>query len=325
MEEVVSILLPIYKVENFIERCAESIFEQTYEKLDIIFVDDCSPDNSVKILKQVLERYPHRKNQVRIIKHEQNRGLAAARNTAVDAAIGKYLMHVDSDDFLDITTVKRCVDRIDETSADAVIFGTSYVLPDKVVTKIVKVPEEKNEYISQLLKRITRFNIWGAMYKTDLYKKYGIRAIEGINNGEDFSVIPRLLYNAKKIVGLDLPLYNYVYFVNENSYTNGFSINSARCHTKILPLLRDYFQQRNELELLRSLDYGETMIKYKLLLKWALRKNDKQYLQFVNDNYRTFPYKYSLSNRIILSLHDKPLLLKIYCRIGFWIKQKIKK
>ena len=320
MEVVVSILIPIYKVERFIQQCAESIFGQTYDNLDIVFVDDYSPDNSIKILKQVLERYPHRKNQVRIIKHEHNRGLAAARNTAVDAAIGKYLMHVDSDDFLD----KRCVDRIDETSADAVIFGTSYVLPDKVVTKIVKVPEEKNEYISQLLKRITRFNIWGAMYKTELYKKYNIRAIEGINNGEDFSVVPRLLYNAKKIVGLDMPLYNYVYFVNDNSYTNGFSIQSAKNHTIILPLLRDFFLQRNETELLRAIDYGETMIKCTLLLKWALKKNDKEYLQFINEHYRTFPYRYSLSNRIILSLHDKPILLKIYCRIGFWVKQIIK-
>lgn len=325
MQEVVSILLPVYKVENFIQRCAESIFEQTYENLDIVFVDDCSPDNSVVIIKQVLERFPQRKNQVRIIRHERNRGLAAARNTAVDAAIGKYLMHVDSDDYLDVTTVKRCVDKIEESNADAVIFGNNYVLPDKTISHIIKVPEDKNEYIKQLLLRTTRFNIWGAMYKTELYKKYDIRAIEGINNGEDFAVLPRLLYNAKKIVGLEMPLYNYVYFVNDNSYTNGFSINSAKYHTKILPLLREFFQQRNEPELVQSLDYGETMIKYKLLLKWALKKNDRQYLKYINDNYRTFPYKYPLSKRIILWLHDKPLLLKVYCRIGFWVKQKIKR
>lgn len=84
----VSILVPVYGVEKYIERCARSIFEQTYRNLDIVFVDDCSPDKSIEILKRVLEDCPKRKAQTRIIRHEQNRGLAAARNTVVAAATG---------------------------------------------------------------------------------------------------------------------------------------------------------------------------------------------------------------------------------------------
>lgn len=74
----VSVLVPVYGVEKYIERCARSIFEQTYHNLDIIFVDDCTPDHSIDVLKRVLKDYPERKEQTRIIKHDHNRGLAGA-------------------------------------------------------------------------------------------------------------------------------------------------------------------------------------------------------------------------------------------------------
>ena len=96
----VSILVPVYGVEKYIERCARSLFEQTYDNIEYIFVDDCTKDRSIVILQKVLEGYPNRKNQVKILHHEKNRGLSAARNTALDASTGDYLMHVDSDDYL---------------------------------------------------------------------------------------------------------------------------------------------------------------------------------------------------------------------------------
>lgn len=74
----VSILVPVYGVEKYIERCARSIFEQKYRNPDIVFVDDCTPDKSIDILKRVLEDYPKRKAQTRIIRHEQNRGFASS-------------------------------------------------------------------------------------------------------------------------------------------------------------------------------------------------------------------------------------------------------
>ena len=97
----VSILVPVYGVEKYIERCARSLFEQTYENLEYIFVNDCTPDKSMEILMRVMEDYPNRKGNVRIFHHEHNRGLSAARNTALDAATSPFVTHVDSDDYLD--------------------------------------------------------------------------------------------------------------------------------------------------------------------------------------------------------------------------------
>ena len=103
----VSICVPIYGVEQYIERCVRSLFEQTYENIQYIFVNDCTKDKSIEILQQLLVQYPHRESQVHIITHDRNRGLGAARNTAVDAATGEFLFHVDSDDYIDVTTIDK--------------------------------------------------------------------------------------------------------------------------------------------------------------------------------------------------------------------------
>lgn len=96
----VSILVPIYGVEQYIERCAKSLFEQTYSEIEYVFVNDCTKDDSIGVLNRVLEKFPQRKLQVRIINHEKNKGLGAARRTAILNANGDYILHVDSDDYI---------------------------------------------------------------------------------------------------------------------------------------------------------------------------------------------------------------------------------
>ena len=86
MSYKVSVLVSVYNVEHYIERCARSLFEQTYSNLEYVFVDDCSTDNSVIELERILKDYPEKEKSVRIIHHEKNRGLAAVRNTAFDAS-----------------------------------------------------------------------------------------------------------------------------------------------------------------------------------------------------------------------------------------------
>lgn len=96
----VSVIIPVYNVERYIERCARSLFEQTMsDGIEFIFVDDCSPDNSIALLSSVLSQYPERKNQTKILKHKQNQGQALARKTGIEAAKGEYIIHCDSDDW----------------------------------------------------------------------------------------------------------------------------------------------------------------------------------------------------------------------------------
>ena len=321
--KTVSVLLPVYNVEHFIQRCAESVFGQTYENLDIVFVDDCSPDNSIQVMLDTLERYPHRKSQTRVVRHMKNRGLAAARNTGVDAAMGEYLMHVDSDDYLDKEAVSRCVEKMECTDADVVVFDVNHVYPTKVVVDRISLPQSKDDYLELLLSRKTRINIWGALYKTDLYKNNHIEAIEGANLGEDYTVTPRLIYYACKVESIPIPLYNYIHY-NDNSYTYKFSYKSVLSHIDILKLLRSFFHDKDNGKYLKCIDYGETMLKSTALLKWALTDNESQYLDMVKKSFTTYDVNVPLPKKIILFLGNYPLLLKIYCRIGFNIKQFFK-
>ena len=119
----VSILMPIYKVEQYLEKTLDSIFTQTYPNLDYVFVNDCSPDNSIAVLSNVIAECPLVIGRVKIVRHSFNRGLAAARNTAVENATGDYLIWVDSDDFIEKTLVEQCVHVAETKKCDIVLYN----------------------------------------------------------------------------------------------------------------------------------------------------------------------------------------------------------
>ena len=97
----VSVIVPIYEVEKYIERCVRSLFEQTLDDIEYIFVDDCTKDNSITVLERVIKDYPNRKSQITILHHETNKGLPQARKTGLLSARGDYIAHCDSDDWVD--------------------------------------------------------------------------------------------------------------------------------------------------------------------------------------------------------------------------------
>ena len=96
----VSILTPVYGVEKYIRRCAESLMSQTYENLEYIIVNDCTKDASVEILKEVIAEYPKRKEKVKLIELPDNKGLANARNVAIDASTVVFVLILESDEWV---------------------------------------------------------------------------------------------------------------------------------------------------------------------------------------------------------------------------------
>ena len=116
-----SILIPVYRVEKYIERCATSLFEQTLQDdIEFIFVDDCGGDGSINVLMNTLNKYPKRKTQVLLLRHLKNRGLAAARQTALEKAAGDYVLTVDSDDWLELDACEKLQKIALQTNADIV-------------------------------------------------------------------------------------------------------------------------------------------------------------------------------------------------------------
>ena len=115
----VSVLVPVYNVSAYIERCARSLFEQTFDDIEYIFVNDATPDDSMERLEAVIRQYPER--EVRIVSHERNRGQATARHTALLAASGEYVCCVDSDDYIDWDMVASLYTKAVEEGADIVV------------------------------------------------------------------------------------------------------------------------------------------------------------------------------------------------------------
>lgn len=324
---LVSILVPIYRVEKYIGKCVVSLFEQTYPNIEYVFVDDCTPDNSISVLRDIIALYPGRKDNVRILHHEYNRGLAAARNTAIENAIGEYVMHVDSDDYLDIHAVEKSVDTIRMENADAVMFGMWHIFMNKRVDQHIIIPMNVKEYVKKLIQRECAVCVCGGMYRRSLYIESGVRAIEGVNMGEDYATKPRLIYYAKKVVYIDEPLYNYVHY-NNGSYTASFADKSIRDQKASIDILVDFFGNvPDKEEFVLPLRKAALQIKAELLISWGLHGGNKKTWNDIIELYQGYDLgMVSMKYKIILILAQwhLPRAVRVYSRIGVGIKKFLK-
>lgn len=317
----VSILVPVYNVEQYIERCVVSLFEQTYENIEYIFVNDYTPDGSISIIKNILPKYPKRIHQVKIINHVTNKGIAAARNTAVYNSSGDYLMYVDSDDYVDVHAVERLVNKIEIENADIVICDYFVINSD---IRLIKnsIPKGKEDYIRLLMTKQVAPSLWGKLYNATFYKNTHIQFCEAQNYGEDYAVIPRLVYYAKKVVRLRCPLYYYVQY-NLGSYTKNITENSVNQMVWADKILEEFFSSVPDKE-----KYTQALILSKLRTKVnLLKRGNKALFKMINSLYPelTVHYRFMLSykDRILLTLVENHLytLALIYIRFGFFISR----
>lgn len=222
---LVSICVPIYNVENYIERCAVSLFEQTYSNIEYIFVNDCSMDKSIDILLKIINNYPQRKHNIRIISHDHNRGLAAARNTAIKEAHGDFILHVDSDDWIEPHTIDVLVNEQNKQDSDIVVFASIHHFPDHNEYRKNRIINNPETLAVEILKRKATVYIWNKFLRKSLYTDNNIHTIEGVDMTEDFTVTPRLVFAAKKIATINDALYHYNR-QNEKSYS--FSMTNEK-------------------------------------------------------------------------------------------------
>jgi glycosyltransferase involved in cell wall biosynthesis len=207
---LVSVLVPIFRVEHYIERCARSVLGQTYQNLEFIFVDDATDDSSMDILNRVLTDYPERMDNVHIVHHEQNRGLAAARNTAVKACHGEFVFHVDSDDWVETDAIELMVEKQKATDAD-IITAEAYDEKDGVATRHLTGGWnlQKTDLLTGILTYKVSTTIWRRLIRKRLYTINYIECDECGSGGEDIQVFPRLVYYSKKVSGIPNIIYHY--------------------------------------------------------------------------------------------------------------------
>lgn len=210
----VSVIIPVYGVEKYIERCARSLFEQTLDDIEFIFVDDCTKDNSIAVLQGVLADYPQRQSQTRILRHDVNKGLPAARHTGIVVATGEYIAHCDSDDWVELVMYEKMYQKAKECNADMVV--SDYYIASQSNKTASKGCINTDSFLEDLFFTHIPWAVWNKMVKRDIYLAHNI-SYPQYSMGEDMSLTLQLANFCKTISYVSMPL--YYYFYNDSSIT----------------------------------------------------------------------------------------------------------
>lgn len=216
----VSVIIPVFKVERFAERCARTLMEQTLQDAEFIFVDDASPDGSMDVIRRVVAEYPHR--NVRFLVHPENKGLPAARNTGLKAATGDYIWHCDSDDYPEPEFLEKMYAAARDSNADIVY--CDFYLDFDASRKYMPTPDYSGP--EQMIKEgflagQMKFNVWNKLISRSLYEETGYLFPEGHSMGEDMTIIG-IATAAGSCRRVPEALYHYEK-TNGNAFSNTFS------------------------------------------------------------------------------------------------------
>lgn len=271
-EELVSIVVPVYNVEKYLEKCLNSIINQTYKNLEIICIDDGSPDRSIDILN----KFAKKDNRIRIIS-QQNKGLSGARNSGIDNAKGKYIVFVDSDDWLELKLVEKCIKKIKK--ADILVFGNYNHYPDKEEKKNNFLENEKFDngldYFIKSYENKLRFgNCWNKFYRKDIIEKNNIYFEEG-RLYEDLLFVFKYMYYSKNIKVESEALYHYV-VKRKESITFKLNPNDLQDVLFTINELEKFFKEKRKEDFLERIEYKEYLYKwiYECCLSKYLKNKD---------------------------------------------------
>lgn len=221
----ISVIIPIYNVEKFVERCILSIINQTYTKeVECIIVNDCTPDSSMKIVERLVADY---KGQIRfkLLNHERNKGIAAVRNTGLNAASGDYIIYIDSDDYCEQDMLEKMYTKAVEEDADVIVADFWDTYPDKEIYVAQQMPSINESYAKLLLQGKIVVAVWNKMVRRRLLIENDLSFIEGIDMGEDVLLTHRLFSLIPKVVHVPEAFVHYVKY-NSKSYNGNISKKS---------------------------------------------------------------------------------------------------
>lgn len=296
---LVSVIVPIFNVEDYIRECLSSIVEQTYRDIEVICVNDCTPDNSMSIVKEIAKNDP----RVKVVNNHENRGLGGARNVGIKKSIGQYIMFIDSDDFLMPNAIERFVLKIQEDNFDMVfcdvLIGENaadpYVNHSKpfhnlIFKKNKYICPNDNEYFTSIWP-----SAWNKIYKLDIIKKNNLCYLEKILF-EDHTFYYDYIGKCKTVGYIDEAL--YFYRINRpNQITRSVSNRIF----EIFPVISEIEKRLTKMISPNRLEEVMAKVKLRLLFERLsiVKKNDPIYKKFLQ------------RSKTVLNVYDEKLLLDV--------------
>lgn len=302
----VSVVIPVYGVERYIERCVRCLMEQTLEDMEFIFVNDCTKDSSVEILERVICEYKKRKDNVKIVHHSCNRGLPQARKTGLFYATGDFIAHCDSDDWVDSELYEKLYYSALANNSDIVVCDFLVHRENGVDLKIGTREKDIDNYIPNLLFQKNPVSMVNKLIRREVYMN-DIH-FPSDNMGEDMATTLQLIAHCHKMSYVEWTYYHYdgttISITREASKEKTLSRALQACRNVNLAIR---FYKDSENELIRN---GITHLKF---------MQRKQLMPIINhrDAYKIWRHTFPEIN--IDVLFKRAVLISLWDRIKFFM------
>ena len=305
----VSVVIPVYNAGQYIKKCCESLFTQTLDEIEFVFVNDGSSDDSVSVIKEVLKNFPSKINDVKIVDRDINRGVAFTRQEGLNNVTGEYVIHCDADDWIEKDMYESLYYQAKQDNADVVC--CNYII-DTIGKgfKVVEFPRENFQVFFNLSP--IRGSLVNKLVKRELITKNKIVFEKDINWGEDFlfSIKCQILANRVSIV----PKAFYHYIQNDNSITHTISLSKyselIKCGERMEQfLVENGLNQKYKQEL----NYLKFQLKQRFLRDPSLRdfKKWKETYPECNDTIETYPVAGYLKRVAVFVRDDHDTIAKL--------------
>lgn len=310
----VSILVPFYKVEEYVGRCVESLFTQTYKNIEYVFVNDCTPDKSMEIINEYIQIYGMT-DKCKMIVHEKNMGISVSRNDCLDNMTGDYFLFIDSDDYIDKDMVELLVKAAVEENAD--ISGCGYI--EEYADHSVEHKQKYTNDHDEMMRAITLLTIKGVMWKllvrstivTD--HKDEVRFIPDRNMVDDYLFCCQIFYYAQRFAGVDRCMYHWIQY-NPNNYTHT-TIFAIESQAAAIRMAESFYKNKGVYKLVvDALLIRKFILKIPLLLEKQCTNVKMWRSLFPESNTVWKRLRFSMRNRIMFRLANS----SFYWIITIW-------
>ena len=321
----VSIIIPIYKAEKFIERCARSLLNQNFNSIEYIFINDDSPDDSFKIVRELIEK-SNRKEDIKLLENEHNLGVAKTRKKGMLEATGEYVIQIDADDWIESNMISTLYNKAKQDNADIAVcdYYISFITGKETYRK-----EEYKPNIDFNIKNIMLGKVhpafWNTLIKRNLYVEKNIFPEGKINMGEDYERMLKLFLSTEKVTYIPKALLHYTQY-NENSITKTMNREYINDTIQCIKIFEEILKPTGD----RYIQEFRTMIVFWKKM-FVLDKQYTKYFYTIHPEVNKFKYifsnnGYGFFQKITLSfmLIQMPFITRGIYKSYRWLKKKYK-
>ncbi|MEE3484343.1 MAG: glycosyltransferase [Bacteroidales bacterium] len=299
----ISVIVPVYKAENYLHRCVDSILAQTFTDFEVLLVDDGSPDRS----GEICDEYAQKDDRVRVF-HKENGGVSSARNVGIDNALGEYTIHADPDDWVEPNMLEELYKKAQEEDAD-MVFCDFYM--NKPLKQTYKSQYPTSLYDIQLLRKDFINKLHGStcnkLIRAKCYKQQNIRFNESIAFCEDKLFILEILKHINRVSYMNQAFYHYDLSTNENSLAKrNFTQENYLERKKVCELLK---KELTNMDYKRDIEEMETY-----LMLWPAFF----YSKFTSSQFMSYYYEYNKKALKLSTVSPRLRILFFFSCIGFY-------